>query len=74
MTCANCAMTIERTLNKKVPGVVKASVNFATERAHVEYIPTVTTINDMISAIERSFSILHLASMSILKPLLLSSH
>ena len=54
MTCANCAMTIERTLNKKVPGVVKASVNFATERAHVEYIPTVTTINDMISAIERA--------------------
>ena len=54
MTCANCAMTIERTLNKKVPGVVKASVNFATERAHVEYIPTVTTINDMISAIEKA--------------------
>lgn len=54
MTCANCAMTIERTLNKKVPGVIKASVNFATERAHVKYIPTVTTINDMISAIEKA--------------------
>jgi len=54
MTCANCAMTIERTLNKKVPGVVKASVNFATERAHVEYIPTISTIDDMISAIERA--------------------
>ncbi|MGD8315012.1 MAG: heavy metal-associated domain-containing protein, partial [Syntrophobacterales bacterium] len=24
MTCANCAMNIERTLNKKVPGVVQA--------------------------------------------------
>ena len=54
MTCANCAMTIERTLNKNVPGVLKASVNFATERAHVEYIPTVTTIDDMISAIEKA--------------------
>jgi len=54
MTCANCAMTIERTLSKKVPGVVKASVNFATERAHVEYIPTITTIDDMIAAIEKA--------------------
>jgi len=54
MTCANCAMTIERTLSKKVPGVVKASVNFATERAHVEYIPTLTTIDDMIAAIEKA--------------------
>src|SRR5210317_1865485 len=33
MTCANCAMNIERTLNKKVSGVVRASVNFASERA-----------------------------------------
>ena len=54
MTCANCAMTIERTLSKKVPGVVKAAVNFATERAHVEYIPTITTIDDMIAAIEKA--------------------
>jgi Cu+-exporting ATPase len=54
MTCANCAMTIERTLNKNVPGVLKASVNFATERAHVEYIPTIATIHDMIAAIERA--------------------
>jgi len=54
MTCANCAMTIERTLNKNVPGVLKASVNFATESAHVEYIPTITTIDDIITAIERA--------------------
>ena len=33
MSCANCAVTIEKALNKKVPGVVKASVNFAAERA-----------------------------------------
>jgi len=52
MTCANCAMNIERALKKKVPGVVNASVNFATERAFVEYIPGLTTIDEMISAIE----------------------
>ena len=39
MTCANCANTIERTLNKKVPGILEASVNFATEKATVKYIP-----------------------------------
>ena len=54
MTCANCAATVERTLNKKVPGVVKASVNFATERAHVEYIPSLTDIDEMIGAIEKT--------------------
>ncbi|MBW1705924.1 MAG: copper-translocating P-type ATPase [Deltaproteobacteria bacterium] len=54
MTCANCAMNIERTLKKKVPGVVQASVNFATERAFVEYIPGMTTVEEMIGAIEKA--------------------
>ncbi len=54
MTCANCALTIERTLKKKVLGVVQASVNFATERAHVKYIPTITNIDEMIAAIENA--------------------
>ena len=52
MTCANCAANIERALNKKVSGVVKASVNFASERAAVEYIPGIATLPDMITAIE----------------------
>jgi Cu+-exporting ATPase len=52
MTCANCAATIERVLNKKVPGVVEATVNFATERASVEYIPGVASVADMVQAIE----------------------
>jgi Cu+-exporting ATPase len=38
MTCANCAMTIERTL-KRLDGVVGANVNLANERASVEYLP-----------------------------------
>ena len=54
MTCANCAMNIERTLKKKVPGVLNATVNFASERAHVEYLPTVTGIEEMIAAVERA--------------------
>ncbi|HSX70243.1 MAG TPA: heavy metal translocating P-type ATPase, partial [Pseudomonas sp.] len=35
MTCASCAGRVERALNK-VPGVSGASVNLASERAHVE--------------------------------------
>jgi len=54
MTCVNCAATVERTLNKKVPGVLNASVNFATERASVEYIPSLTTIDEMVGAIEKA--------------------
>ena len=48
MSCANCAMTIERVLKKKVPGVTQASVNFATESALVEYLPSVTDIDRII--------------------------
>jgi Cu+-exporting ATPase len=47
-------MTVERVLSTKVPGVVKASVNFASERASVEYIPTITTLDDIIQAIEKA--------------------
>jgi len=36
MTCVNCAKTIERALNKRVPGVVEAAVNFSTEKAVVK--------------------------------------
>jgi Cu+-exporting ATPase len=52
MTCANCAMNIENALSRKVHGVVKASVNFATERVSVEYVPAVLTIESIISAIK----------------------
>jgi P-type Cu+ transporter len=54
MTCANCAATIERVLNKKTPGVVAASVNLATERATVEYVPGLVSRADMVAAIERA--------------------
>ena len=54
MTCANCAANIERVLNKKVAGVVRASVNFATERASLEYIPAVTTLDNIAAAIKKA--------------------
>jgi Cu+-exporting ATPase len=54
MTCANCAMNIERALNKKVSGVVTATVNFASERASIEYVPAVSTLDDIIAAIEKA--------------------
>ena len=54
MTCANCAMNIERTLNKKVAGVLSASVNFASERASVEYLPSVTSLDEMANAIKKA--------------------
>jgi len=52
MTCANCATTIERTLKRKVPGVVSATANFASERASVEYVPGLVTRADIVAAIE----------------------
>ncbi len=52
MTCANCAATIERTLNRRTPGVVQATVNLATERASVEYIPGATGRAAIVKAIE----------------------
>ncbi|MCB9098859.1 MAG: copper-translocating P-type ATPase [Anaerolineales bacterium] len=54
MTCANCVNTVERTLNKKVPGILEANVNFATEKATVKYIPGAVTRADMVAAIERA--------------------
>jgi Cu+-exporting ATPase len=52
MTCVNCAANIERALNKKIAGLVNATVNFASERAAVEYIPGVANLQEMIAAIE----------------------
>jgi Cu+-exporting ATPase len=54
MTCANCARAIERALKRKVPGVVNATVNLATERASVEYLPGEATRRDLVRAIENA--------------------
>ncbi|GAN54373.1 heavy metal translocating P-type ATPase [Tanticharoenia sakaeratensis] len=52
MTCASCAARIEKILNR-VP-TVHASVNFATERAHVTYVPGVTDAADLVARIEKA--------------------
>ncbi|WP_319409217.1 heavy metal translocating P-type ATPase [uncultured Desulfosarcina sp.] len=54
MTCANCAMTVERALGRKVPGVIDAAVNFAAERATVEYLPSMVTPDGLVSAVEKA--------------------
>ena len=38
MTCANCALNIERVV-KKMPGVKETSVNFASEQAAISFDP-----------------------------------
>jgi Cu+-exporting ATPase len=40
MTCASCANRVKRAL-EKVPGVLEASINLATEQAHLRLLPTV---------------------------------
>ncbi|MVP00310.1 heavy metal translocating P-type ATPase [Paenibacillus lutrae] len=52
MTCAACALKIEKALNK-MPGVTKATVNFAMETAHVEYNSADVTVSDMLARIEK---------------------
>jgi len=49
MTCATCAARVEKKLNR-VDGVT-ATVNFATETAHVEYPPTVT-VADLVATVQ----------------------
>ena len=50
MTCANCAMSIERSL-KKLNGINGVNVNFATEQATVFYDSTPIRIQDIIRKI-----------------------
>jgi Cu+-exporting ATPase len=51
MTCASCVNKVEKALNS-LKGVVHASVNFAIERASVEYIPEEVTIRDLKKAVQ----------------------
>ena len=51
MTCASCAMRIEKGL-KKVPGVIDANVNLATEKASIMYDPTQTNLEQMVQKVE----------------------
>ncbi len=54
MTCANCVGTVERTLSRRVPGIVSASVNLGTERAMVERLPGTAPWPDIAAALEKA--------------------
>jgi len=51
MTCASCVSRVERAL-RKPPGVLKAVVNLATEKATVTYIPGQASRNDLVAAVK----------------------
>lgn len=51
MSCASCALRVEKGLNK-LAGVLSATVNLATEQATVTYLPTETSVGQMIQKVE----------------------
>jgi Cu+-exporting ATPase len=53
MRCVSCALNIEDSL-KKVEGVSKAVVNFATEKAYVEYNPSTLSVRDIERTVENA--------------------
>ncbi|MBI5399934.1 copper-translocating P-type ATPase [Candidatus Saganbacteria bacterium] len=69
MSCASCVSSIEKAL-RSFKGVISANVNFASERAMVEYDPAVTDIAAIKMVVEATgYSVIHSASQQ-----LLSSH
>ena len=50
MTCASCVSHVENALTG-VPGVIEASVNLATEKATVEYLPGMADIEEFRQAV-----------------------
>ena len=53
MTCASCVNKVEKALSS-LKGVTHVSVNFATERASVEYIPEEVTIRDFKEVVQEA--------------------
>ena len=53
MTCAACVGRVERALNR-VDGVLGASVNLATERASVQYLPAATSPAQLREAVKNA--------------------
>jgi Cu+-exporting ATPase len=53
MQCASCVQKIEKSL-LRIKGILKASVNLATEKAKVEYIPSETDLLEIKKIIEQT--------------------
>ncbi|MBF0225692.1 MAG: copper-translocating P-type ATPase [Desulfobacterales bacterium] len=54
MTCSNCAANIEKALNGGIKGIINASINFASERLTVEYIPSETNVSSIASTVKKT--------------------
>jgi len=50
MTCASCVSKVEKTI-RALKGALQVNVNLATERASIEYVPGVASIQDFKTAI-----------------------
>ena len=50
MTCANCVRTVERAI-AKLDGVLDVSVNLASERARVTFVPTMVSLPEIKQAV-----------------------
>ncbi|MHB1281257.1 MAG: heavy metal translocating P-type ATPase [Acidithiobacillus sp.] len=53
MTCAACVGRVERAL-RHLPGVLEATVNLATERAHVRYVPAMVGMDELTTAVSKA--------------------
>ena len=52
MSCASCVAKIEKGLSR-VPGVVEAKVNFAAEKATIEYDPAEADPSDLVGTVRK---------------------
>ncbi len=53
MTCAMCEKNVARALNRS-DGVIQATVNLASEKASVSYVPGLTDRRQIVAAVERA--------------------
>jgi Cu+-exporting ATPase len=53
MTCASCVARVEKAL-RQAPGVVEASVNLATERAHIRTAVAAASADDLAAVVARA--------------------
>ena len=53
LDCAACTVTIEKEI-RKIPGIAKASVNYAMEKAYVEYDPDQVPFSQITGAIRKA--------------------
>jgi Cu+-exporting ATPase len=53
MTCAACARAVERAA-RKVEGIIEANLNFAAEKLYVKYDENITSVENIVKAIEKA--------------------